>query len=165
MGKWRDVLKSRVPTYKEENMTKTQIFPQLNQHAFCQAHTCRNIAKHFVGKPGQGSMLRLTYMLCDRCMAEVVESIPDEYIGQQAQNLLRYIENNPEEGKKLFLETFAGLIAQLAGEDEQPETSDVKKYTCKYCGEKFDMSPRLAAHVRKCPMNPKNGGSPVGGRE
>jgi len=47
----------------------------------------------------------------------------------------------------------------MSEDESQETTSDVagdasaveKKFSCKYCGEKFDTIQRLGNHVRKCP--------------
>lgn len=171
--------------------SKAQIFPQKNPHAFCQVHNCRNVAKHFIGKPGAGSLLRLTYMVCDDCLHDIIASAPEGFLPQvdpvspiDALITVKTMANAGTISKDMFLKAFMPLLDLWANEEDkqdpppmgtmniQLDESEIaqipiqappdvpqKEYTCKYCGEKADSPPKLAAHVRRCPM--KNGGGTV----
>jgi hypothetical protein len=150
------------------------------------------VAKHFIGKQGAGSLLRLTYMVCDNCLRDIIASAPAEFLPVSEAKPIDPIERLKEikmlleagvVGKEEFLDEFMPHITKWAGEEDmqdppppevmnirldeseiaqipvQPTTlqlPETKEYTCKYCGEKADSPPKLAAHVRRCPM--KNGG-------
>lgn len=168
-------------------MSKAQIFPQPNPHAFCQVHNCRNVAKHHIGKPGSGSLLRLTYIVCDDCLRDIIASAPAEFLPQPEDvkpepvtpiDALTTVKTMADSGtitKEMFLEALMPLLSLWADEEDGQDSPAVgangaqpgsqaaldaqeKGYACKFCGEKADSPPKLATHVRFCPMNPKNGG-------
>lgn len=57
--------------------TKAQIFPQPYPSASCDAYMCKQRSRWFVGRPD--APLAICLKLCDDCLRNVVESLPEGF--------------------------------------------------------------------------------------
>jgi len=93
------------------NQGVTQVFPQKNPHSYCDAFNCRNRARWFIGRPGDGLALRLCYKVCDDCLKTIARSIPHELVSseaageQQKQYRCKYCNEPADSPQKLATHT------------------------------------------------------------
>jgi len=106
----------------------------------CDVQGCIAPARWFIGRDtGTYSFL---FKLCENCVKSLLQNIPNELM-----QYARMPEPEPEKEKAEWEEEASG----------ETELEEDKKYICKHCGEIFETTQKLAAHIRVRHKSPKSG--------